>query len=180
MTAVWTILVHYFSSLLNKTQTHSFHPSSIPMPRLLVDPNLAEPPNFNTGVLAYARDAVVARDNITPEAAILILTELWTADNDARKLTWKQQLAEDREAAQAADLAQQEEAQRLREERKTEEREERREWDKKRPKLNPVTPNKPIPTSIIARPSRFALHKLEEYEYVELLHPRRMRRSFEE
>jgi hypothetical protein len=35
------------------------------MPRLLVDPNLTELPDFNAGVLAYARDAVVARGNIT-------------------------------------------------------------------------------------------------------------------
>src|SRR5258708_4152800 len=138
------------------------------MPRLLVDPNLVDPPDFNTGVLTYARDAVAHRDNMTPEEAIIALTVLWTTENDARKVAWAQQLAEDREAEQVARLAQAEEAEALRQEREAAEREEQQEREKKKPKLNAVSPNKPIRTAIIARPSRFALHKLEEFEYIEL------------
>src|SRR5882757_5117812 len=47
-------------------------------------------------------------------------------------------------------------------------REEQKERDRKKPKLNPFTPNKPVASYITHRPSRFAMQKLQDREYIEL------------
>ncbi|KDR72390.1 hypothetical protein GALMADRAFT_253193, partial [Galerina marginata CBS 339.88] len=136
------------------------------MPRITANPNLAEAPDFTLDVYAIARDAIVAHHNITAEAAVERLKAAWTTDNDAKKLAWQQQELADREAA--AQREQEEEDQHRNEEPQRNEQNETRETEKKKPKLNSFVANRPIATAIKLRPSRFALHKLEERDYIEL------------
>lgn len=132
------------------------------MPRITANPNLAEAPDFMLNAYAIARDAIAGQHNITTEAAVERLKAAWTTDNDAKKLAWQQQ--------ELADTAQreQEEAQCQNEELQRNVQNETREAEKKKPKLNSFVVNRPIATAIKLRPSRFALHKLEERDYIEL------------
>jgi hypothetical protein len=136
------------------------------MPRITINPNLAEAPDFTLEVYTIARDAIAAQLNITTEAAAERLKEAWTADNEAKKQAWEQQELADNE--EAALRAQELEDQRRNEENQRNEQNETREIEKKKPKLNSFIANRPIPTAIKLRPSRFALHKLEERDYIEL------------
>ncbi|KAF8877728.1 hypothetical protein CPB84DRAFT_1752062 [Gymnopilus junonius] len=103
--------------------------------------------------------------NITAEQAAECLKEAWTADNDMKKVAWEEQeLADHDEAAQRAE----EEDQHQNEELQHNEQNETREPEKKKPKLNSFVTNCPIATAIKLHPSHFALHKLEEHEYIEL------------
>src|SRR4051812_7957720 len=73
------------------------------MPRITVNPNLAEVPDFTLEVYAIARDAIAAQHNITTEAAAECLKEAWNTDNDAKKQAWEQQeLADCEEASRRA------------------------------------------------------------------------------
>jgi hypothetical protein len=138
------------------------------MPRLTVDPNLAEAPDFNAGFYTAIRDALALAQNITPAAATESLQASWTAENDAKKALWAQQLQEDQELEEVANQATQAEIEREKEETERANREEQKEREKKKPKLNPFTPNKPVASYITHRPSRFAMQKLQDREYIEL------------
>jgi len=136
-------------------------------PRITVNPNLAEAPDFTLEVYAIARNAISAQHNITAEEAADRLKEAWTNDNDAKKQAWEQQELADRE--EATRRAQEEEDQHRNEElQRNDQNETRVEPEKKKPKLNSFVANRPIATAIKLRPSRFALHKLEERDYIEL------------
>jgi len=135
------------------------------MPRITVNPNLAEAPDFTLEVYAVARDAIATQHHISPEEAAERLNEAWTADNNTKKQAWEQQELADRdEAAQRA----QEEDQQRNKECQCNEQNETRELKKKKPKLNSFVANCPITTAIKLHPSWFALHKLEERDYIEL------------
>ncbi|KAF8902742.1 hypothetical protein CPB84DRAFT_1746483 [Gymnopilus junonius] len=135
------------------------------MPRITVNPNLVEAPDFTLEVYAIARNVITTQLNITAVEAAERLKEAWTADNDVKKLAWdEQELADCEEAAQRA----QEEDQQRNEELQRNEQNETREPKKKKPKLNSFIANCPIATAIKLHPSCFALHKLKEREYIEL------------
>ena len=137
-------------------------------PRLNVNPNLLEPPDFTSDTFATARDAIAAAPNVTPEQAIAILEAGWNADIEKRKEQWVQQQQEDQDADEATRLAREEEIEREREEDERQKQQEQREKDKKRPKLNPLRSNKLVASTIKTRPSHFAMHKLQERDYIEL------------
>jgi hypothetical protein len=138
------------------------------MPRLTVDPNFAEAPDFNAGFYTTIRDALAAAQNITPAAATESLKASWTAENDAKKAIWTQQLQEDQELEEAANQATEAEREKEKEEVEKAKREEQKEREKKKPKLNPFTPNKSVASYVTHRPSRFAMQKLHDREYIEL------------
>ena len=75
------------------------------MPRLTVDPNFVEAPDFNAGFYTTIRDALAATQNITPAAATESLKASWTAENNAKKAIWMQQLQEDQELEEATNQA---------------------------------------------------------------------------
>ena len=130
------------------------------MPRLTVDPNCAEAPDFNAGFYTTIRDALAAAQNITPAAATESLKASWTAENDAKKAIWTQQLQEDQELEEAANQATEAEREKEKEEVEKAKREEQKEREKKKPKLNPFTPNKSVASYVTHRPSRFTMQKL--------------------
>ena len=136
------------------------------MPRLTVNPNLAEAPDFILKVYAIAHDVNAVQLNITTEAAAEHLKTAWTTDNEAKKQAWEQQELADWE--EAAQRTQEEENQHQNEEPRHNDQNETREVEKKKPKLNSFVANHPIAMAIKLCPSCFALHKLEEREYIEL------------
>ena len=79
-----------------------------------------------------------------------------------------QQRQEEDDADEAARIAREEEVEKEKEEAKKRGQDEQKERDKKRPKLNPLRSNKSIASTIKMCPSRFAMHKLQERDYIEL------------
>ena len=67
------------------------------MPRITVNPNLAEAPDFTLEVYTVACDAIAAQHGISAEAAAERLNEAWTADNNIKKQAWEQQELADHE-----------------------------------------------------------------------------------
>ena len=138
------------------------------MPRLTQDPNLAEKPDFTSAAYDAVCQALATAEQITREAVATRLADAWDVDNNAKIAAWEQQLREDQEAEAEANLAQEAADLLALEERRKEEEAEKKEKEKKKPKLKGLAMNKPVRDTTQLRPSRFAIHKLEERDYVEL------------
>ncbi len=87
-------------------------------PRLNVDPNLLEPPDFTSDIFAAARNAIAAAPDTTDEQAIEILKAGWTADIQKKKEQWAQQRQEEDDADEAVRIAREEEVEKEKEEAK--------------------------------------------------------------
>ena len=90
------------------------------------------------------------------------------ANRAARVAAWNAQREADARAAEETELArraQEEEEERLARE---EAEQEQREFDKKKPRMNPFTPGMAVADVLVHPPSQYALQKLTTYEYVEL------------
>jgi hypothetical protein len=137
------------------------------MPRITQDPNVAEPPDF---------DSQEFRDTCAPLATAErtvqhILNELratWTRLNDAKKVAWQLQVEADQEVENGARRAQQEAEQAAALEQQKLDEAERREKEKKKPKIKDFTADKPVGNVVTLRPSSYALSKLRDFEYIEL------------
>lgn len=138
------------------------------MPRITQDPHLAEVPDFASDAYDVVGTALATAQNITKEVAIARLAEAWKTENDARKVEWNRQVREEEEAEAEARRAREEAEKAEREERRQEEEADKREREKKKPKLKEFVANKPVKDTSQLRPSRYAIHKLEEREYIEL------------
>ena len=129
------------------------------MPRITHDPNLEARPDFTSAAYDAICTALAAAEGIAKEA---VATRLSDAS------AWDQQLKEDEAEETIARLAREEDQQREQEELRQAEEAERKEKEKKRPKVKDFVANKPVKDTTQLRPSHFAVHKLEEREYVEL------------
>lgn len=139
------------------------------MPQITLNSNLVEAPDFTLDAYAIACDAIAAQHNITQEDAAECLKAAWTVDNDAKKQAWEQQeLADNKEAIQRAQEEEDQHQMEALQHNAANMQTETRETEKKKPKLNSFIANCPIATAIKLCPSRFALHKLEERDYIEL------------
>ena len=138
------------------------------MPRLTQDPNLAEKPDFASAAYDAVCQALAAAEQITREAVAARLADAWDADNNAKIAAWEQQVREDQEAEAEAMLTQELADRHTLEEHRKEEEAERKEKEKKKPKLKNLAMNKPVRDTTQLCPSRFAMHKLKERDYVEL------------
>lgn len=129
-------------------------------PRLTENPYLAQLPDYGAGPLR-AVYATLATNDRPVETIIAELEDAWAQDNNARKAAWDTQVEEDREAEARERL-----------ERETVAAEaaaaEKKEREKKKPKLKAFTTNKLVGTLASRRPPKYALHKLEQFKYVEL------------
>ena len=132
------------------------------MPRLTQDPNLAEKPDFASAAYDAVCQALAAAEQITREAVAACLANAWDVDNNAKIAAWEQQLREDQEAEAEETLA------RELEQRRKEEEDERKEKEKKKPKLKDLALNKPVRDTTQLCTSRYAIHKLDERDYVKL------------
>ena len=138
------------------------------MPRLTQDPNLAEKPDFASAAYDTVCQAPAAAKQITREAVATRLADTWDVDNNAKIAAWEQQPREDQEAEAKATLARELADQLELEQCRKEEEDERKEKEKKKPKLKDLALNKPVRDTTQLRPSRYAIHKLEERDHVEL------------
>ncbi|KIK07104.1 hypothetical protein K443DRAFT_88017 [Laccaria amethystina LaAM-08-1] len=138
------------------------------MPRITQDPNLAERPDFTSGAYDAICTTLATAEDTTREAIATCLADAWDVDNNAKKDAWAVQLADDQEAEAEARLALETEEQNLQTERRKEEEAEKKEKEKKKPKLKDFVVNKPVKDTTQLHPSRFAIHKLEDRDYVEL------------
>ena len=111
---------------------------------------------------------LAAAEQITREAVAACLTDAWDVDNNAKIAAWEQQLREDQEAEAKVTLARELVDQLELEQRRKEEEDERKEEEKKKPKLKDLALNKPVRYTTQLCPLRYAIHKLEEHDYVEL------------
>ena len=133
------------------------------MPHLTQDPNLAE-----TAAYDAVCQALAAAKQITGEAVVTRLANAWDVDNNAKIVVWEQQLRKDQEAEAEATHAQELADQLEQEARRKEDEDERKEKEKEKLKLKELAMDKPVRDTTQLRPSRFAIHKLEEHDYVEL------------
>jgi len=140
----------------------------MPLPRILADPNTAEPPDYTSASYTLVCDAVALAQNITAAEVAANLLVAWNTENDTKKAAWEQQLQDDRNAEAVALQAQQDIIDAETQQREAAEREEQKEREKKRPKLNAMVPNRKMPTVIKHRPAQYTIRKLQDREYVEL------------
>jgi hypothetical protein len=96
------------------------------------------------------------------------MNDAWTRGHEESVRAWNAQLELDQaEQILQEQRAQEEvEAQRLLHEREAEAQ--RKEIEKKKPKLNPFDPNRSVANWIEARPSQYAIEKINALQYVEL------------
>ncbi|EPQ50081.1 hypothetical protein GLOTRDRAFT_25457, partial [Gloeophyllum trabeum ATCC 11539] len=114
------------------------------------DPSLQVCPDFSSDDYAAIRTAAARDRNVSDADIARELTEAWTARNDAAKAAWAAQQEADHPQGGNPDnppsLA----------------------TDRKKPALAPFDPDLAAPDHLRPRPSAFAIHKLENFEYVEL------------
>ncbi|CAA7258927.1 unnamed protein product [Cyclocybe aegerita] len=118
-------------------------------PRITQDPHLVQPPDFESEQFR-ALYATLATAERTVDAIIADSQNAWTQNNDAQV---EQDHAEEEEARAAQEQAKQEAAEA-----------EKRERENKRPKIKSFTPNKTVGKLSSRRPSRYAIHKIEQLE----------------
>ena len=137
------------------------------MPRIQFDPALLECPDFASPTYAAAR-APLVNDNTTEEQAIQRLRVIWSAGNEADKITWQAQNEED-DIARADRLRIQTEADVLKAQTEIEEAEALRkeEMKKNKSKYIPI-PDRDVPSVARVVASNYAVRKMEKGLYVEL------------
>lgn len=137
--------------------------------RLAADPVNEVCPDFAAAVYAPLRDALRRENDDSEDQVIATLVEMWTQDHDARMDRWAIQQAEDDLAARERDRqqARREESQQPAGQ---EDAQEQLELDKKKPGLSDFDEDKPIPGTLLPRLSQYALQKLKQGEYIELLY----------
>ena len=138
------------------------------MPRLTLDPNLEVRPDFASAAYDALCTALAAAEHVDKGAIVTRLSNAWDVENNAKKATWEEQVRQDEVEALDAALAQERQQQLELEERTREEEAEKKEKEKKKPKLKEFVANKPVKDTTQLRPSHYAIHKLDEREYVEL------------
>ena len=139
------------------------------MPRIQFDPALLECPDFASPTYAAARAPLVNdNDNTTEEQAIQRLRVIWSAGNEADKITWQAQNEED-DIARADRLRIQTEADVLKAQTEIEEAEALRkeEMKKNKSKYIPI-PDRDVPSVARVVASNYAVRKMEKGLYVEL------------
>jgi hypothetical protein len=137
------------------------------MPRILLDPNIAQCPNYNLAIYLNARTAFV-NDNTTQEQAATLLANVWQATNTAEKQLWQEQIDADAQAVE--DRRREEDELRIqREELADNEKEEQRKEDMKKNKYKyaPI-PARGVPRQAPVIAAHYATRRLEKGEFVPL------------
>ena len=139
-----------------------------PMPCITLDPSLEVRPDFTSAAFDTVCTALAMAEGTKKEAVAAQLTDAWDADNNTRRKAWADQVREDKAAVAEARLAHKANQLRELEELRKEEDAEKKEKEKKKPKLKEFVANKPVGDTTQLHPSRYAIHKLDERDYVEL------------
>lgn len=115
------------------------------MPRLLIDPNTTQCPNYTLAIYQAVRAPFVT-PQITDEQAAVLLTNVWTAQNVIERQQWQEQINEDMAEVEARRQVMEEEEGQRREELEKERQEQRKEEVRKnKSKFVPI-PARGVPT----------------------------------
>ncbi|KAF8885493.1 hypothetical protein BD779DRAFT_1423642, partial [Infundibulicybe gibba] len=138
------------------------------MPRITHDPIPDVCPDFLSDAYLAVRTAFAAAQGFTPEAVAATLSAAWEAAHLTQVTAWEAQCLADHEAEHERQEEEDENTRRIALQEAREEAAEKKAREKKKPKLAPFADDVAIPDEVQLRPSQFALHKLEAFEYVEL------------
>ncbi|KAF8802318.1 hypothetical protein BYT27DRAFT_7215415 [Phlegmacium glaucopus] len=137
------------------------------MPRIQLDPELSECPDFTSPIYAAAREPFI-NPNTTEDQAIQFLKDIWKAGNEADKVRWRQQ-SDDDAAALTEQRRLQSEADLLKVQARVDEEENLRKEEIKRNKSKYIPiPDRDVPTIAPVVASNYAIRKMEKGLYVEL------------
>ncbi|GBE78931.1 hypothetical protein SCP_0201280 [Sparassis crispa] len=137
------------------------------MARILVNPTVAECPDYASATYAVTR-APLINANTTEDEAVQLLKNIWKAGNDADKAAWEQQVNDD--ATDVADqirLAEEAEVQRLDTLRQEEELSHKEELKKNKEKYL-LIPDRDAPTIAPILPATYAVRKMKKGLYTEM------------
>ena len=105
---------------------------------------------------------------VTKEAVAICLSNTWDVENNTKKAAWEEQTRQDEVDAAEARLTQDELEQFKHKERRKEDEAKKKEKEKKKPEFKDFITNKPVKDTTQLCLSCYAIHKLDEREYVEL------------
>ena len=138
------------------------------MPRLTLDPNLEVRPDFASAAYDALCTALATAEHVDKGVIVTCPSDAWDVKNNAKKATWEEQVRQDEVEALDTALTQEHQQQLKLEKHMREEEAEKKEKEKKKPKLKEFVANKLVKDTAQLCPSRYAIHKLDEWEYVEL------------
>ncbi|KAG0703462.1 hypothetical protein DFH29DRAFT_998460 [Suillus ampliporus] len=137
------------------------------MPRITNDLNLNVCPDYADPAFNNTR-LQLTNENINEAQAILLLKNIWQADNNTAKAQWQIQVEEEAEHRQHLERLNYKEQDRLEQERLDEDETACKEDKKKNKfKYTPI-PNIDVPVKPTILPSPYAVRKLDKGDYVEL------------
>lgn len=131
------------------------------------DPNHNICPDYMSEVFDNAR-AQLINANTTEEQAVQLLKNIWEANNNADKVTWRQQEEDEREDREHREQLEDDERERLEQARAEEEEATRKEDRKKNKHKFTAILATGIPNEAAITPCSYALRKMDKGEYVEL------------
>lgn len=142
------------------------------MPRILEDPTRAICPSFEGEEWEVLKQPMIdmhAGDiPLTMEQATQRMRDAWTRQNERKIAAWNEQAERDRMEQEEHDREAQEQEDVRQAQRDREAEEQRSEAEKRKPKLNPFNRKRLAPECIEARPSQYAINKVNNLEYIEL------------
>ncbi|KDQ61889.1 hypothetical protein JAAARDRAFT_90318, partial [Jaapia argillacea MUCL 33604] len=139
------------------------------MPRLQVNPNLIECPDFASDIFAPSR-ATFVNEHVTEEQAVLLLQATWRVGNDADKLKWQGQIDADQlEAVEEERLAREAEAHQAAALELNRETSRKDEMKRNKAKYIPI-PNRGVPDEAPVITSQYTMKRLEKGSYVGMWH----------
>lgn len=137
------------------------------MPRIVINPNLAQCPDYSLDIYTASRLRFV-NDDRTHEEAAQLLRDLWATINDAEKTLWQDQVQADvGAAAQRRFLENEEKEEAALEKCREEEELEKEERKKNRAKFAPI-PDRGVPNQPPIIPVQSAVRRMKKGEYVQL------------
>ena len=145
------------------------------MPRIIHDPNTDECPAYDDVEFEAVREMIIAGHRgqipLTNEEAVEKLKTAWQrAPSQERKVAlWNEQVLQDQTVREEEERAEQELAAQRRQEKAKEEEDAQWEAERKKPKINDFDPDLVVPGHITPRPSSYALNKIKNLQYVELV-----------
>ncbi|KAG1731527.1 uncharacterized protein EDB91DRAFT_1028040, partial [Suillus paluster] len=137
------------------------------MPCLSSDPNLNVCPNYADDAFFNMR-LQLTNENITEAQAIIILKNIWQAENMAKKAQWQEQTEADREQQEHMERLNDEEQERQEQNCHNEEEAAWKEDRKKNKYKYTTVPDLDVPLKTVIIPSAYTTCKLDKGDYVKL------------
>ena len=136
------------------------------MAHLTLDPNLELRPDFSSAAYDALCTALAAAKQVNKGVITTCLSDAWDVENNTKKAMWEEQVRQDEVEVMDAVLAQEHQQQLELKECMREEEAEEKEKEKKKPKIKEFVANKPVKDTTQLHPSRYVIHKLDEWKYV--------------